>query len=103
MTVPAYAIGSDQWPGLAKLVEELGELQQVLGKLMAYPGGDHPDGGPPLEIRVMTEAGDVMAALDFLFEANPALPPLKFRDEQADRKLDRFRGWHEDVKAGRPT
>lgn len=51
--------------GLAKLAEELGELQQVVGKMLAFPEGDHPDGGPPLLRRFEEEAGDVLAALTF--------------------------------------
>lgn len=35
-----YGIGSDRWPGLAKLMEEMGELQEVLGKIMACEGPD---------------------------------------------------------------
>lgn len=36
--------------GLAKLAEELGELQQVVGKMMAYGTGAHPDGTESLVI-----------------------------------------------------
>lgn len=53
--------------GLAKLAEELGELQQVVGKKLAYYHTDvHPDGGPPLSERMQDEMGDVMAAIDFV-------------------------------------
>jgi hypothetical protein len=40
-----YSIGSTVWPGLSKLVEEMGEVGQVVGKLIAT-GGDpaHRDG-----------------------------------------------------------
>lgn len=65
-TVPDYAIGSEVWPGLAKLAEECGELQQVIGKLMAYPKGDHPDGGGPLAPRLEAEIADVLAACEFV-------------------------------------
>lgn len=94
MNVPPYAIGSDAWPGLAKLSEELGELQQVIGKLMAYPGGDHPDGGPPLEVRLVMELADVFAAGEFVLAVNPGLPG-DMVDGQREAKLKRFRGWHE--------
>jgi NTP pyrophosphatase (non-canonical NTP hydrolase) len=33
-----YSIGQNHWPGLARLMEEMGELQQVLGKVMASGG-----------------------------------------------------------------
>ena len=33
-----FAIGGEVWPGLGKLVEEMGELGTVLGKLIATRG-----------------------------------------------------------------
>lgn len=52
--------------GVAKLVEECGELQQVLGKRLAYWGtDDHPD-GTDLSVRMTEELGDVLAALRFV-------------------------------------
>jgi len=51
-----------------KLIEEMGELQQVLGKLMAFPEGPHPDGGPPLQQRLAEESIDVLAALTYFME-----------------------------------
>jgi len=56
--------------GLAKLAEELGELQQIVGKMLAYGIGDHPDGGAPLIERFNSEAGDVMAAIELVAELN---------------------------------
>lgn len=53
--------------GLAKLIEECGELQQVAGKRLAYyTTDDHPDGGIKLQIRMEREMGDVMAAIEFV-------------------------------------
>lgn len=49
--------------GLAKLAEELGELGQVVGKKLAYMDGDHPDGGPDLNERMLEEMADVTAAM----------------------------------------
>lgn len=36
--VAPYCIGSKEWNGLSKIVEEAGELLQVCGKLMANEG-----------------------------------------------------------------
>jgi len=33
-----FSIGSAVWPGVSKVIEEMGELQQVLGKLIAVAG-----------------------------------------------------------------
>lgn len=49
-----------RWPGLFKVAEECGELLQILGKLGAYPDGDHPDGKGPLQDRLIEELGDVL-------------------------------------------
>ena len=50
--------------GLAKLIEECGELQQVAGKKLAFYTTDtHPDKGPPLSERLEDEMADVMAAI----------------------------------------
>jgi len=49
--------------GLAKLIEECGELQQVAGKKLAYFHTDeHPDGKGSLKQRLQDEIADVMAA-----------------------------------------
>lgn len=90
--VPPLAIGSSTWPGVAKLIEECGELQQVLGKLGAYPDGEHPDGSN-LVGRLHDELADVLAAIDFVAVVNDL-------DGEAIMnrllvKRERFQGWHE--------
>lgn len=80
--------------GLAKLIEECGEAQQVAGKLLAYPTGPHPDGGPPLLERLRDEVADVLAAARFVCETHG------FSDAEIEArftmKLERFRRWHAD-------
>ena len=55
--------------GLAKLVEECGELGQVAGKMLQYPALQtainisHPD-GTFLRERIIEELGDVLAACE---------------------------------------
>lgn len=94
MSVPDMAIGSTVWPGIAKLAEECGELQQIIGKLMAYPSGEHPDGAGDLAERLRDEMADVMAAVQFVVEANPdQVDGHELRLRQA-RKAYRFAGWH---------
>lgn len=59
------------WEGLPKLVEETGELQQVLGKLIAFPEGSvHPDGKGELKGRLEEELGHVLAAISYLIVFN---------------------------------
>jgi NTP pyrophosphatase (non-canonical NTP hydrolase) len=96
--VPPLAIGSDTWPGLAKLAEECGELLQVIGKLAAYPdGGDHPDGQGPLRQRLEDELADVSAAMEFVLQANADV--LVERAARRLTKLTRFWRWHMEARA----
>ena len=53
--------------GVAKLIEECGELQQILGKKLAYWHTDqHPDGAGLISTRIKEEMGDVLAAIWFV-------------------------------------
>lgn len=65
-----FSIGSDVWPGTSKLVEEIGELGQVLGKLIGTGGRVEHWAGPDLDLRLMEELPDVQAAIDFFIQAN---------------------------------
>ena len=81
--------------GLAKLLEEMGELAQVAAKKLAYYDTDeHPDGAGLLSMRLQDEAADVMAAIMFV------AVHFKFDDEEfharIDRKVRQFNAWHAD-------
>lgn len=52
--------------GVAKLIEELGELQQVLGKRLAMWDKDEHWDGTNLKRRMEEEFGDVLAAMSFV-------------------------------------
>lgn len=89
----SFAIGSDVWPGVSKLIEEMGELAQVLGKLLGTSGStDHWDGTDLLE-RLYNELADVQAALWFVMIAND-LNPDRIAIRSAS-KLRKFTEWHE--------
>jgi NTP pyrophosphatase (non-canonical NTP hydrolase) len=62
----SFSFGSDVWPGLAKLVEECGELQQVLGRLIATHGSTEHWTDGDLRRSLIEEMGDVSAAIEFL-------------------------------------
>jgi NTP pyrophosphatase (non-canonical NTP hydrolase) len=88
-----YSIGSQHWPGLAKMAEEAGELVQVAMKLIAAGGGsEHWDGSDVLT-RLQDEIADVLAAIDFFTETNGVPIPERFI-ERRRQKLDLFRRWH---------
>lgn len=67
-----FGMATDNWPGLAKLSEECGELVQVLAKLM-QTGGDRQHWDGDLVPRLVEEIGDVQAAIWFFTEHNPQL------------------------------
>lgn len=61
-----FSIGSSQWPGISKLVEEAGELLQVAGKLMGARGQIQHWDGTNLRERLQDELGDLLAAVGFV-------------------------------------
>ena len=79
----------ERWFGIHKLVEEMGELLQVIGKLGEYPEGDHPDGAGDLTVRLREELTDVKAAIAY-FEERNQIPEDRNRFLS---KLSKFRKW----------
>ena len=77
--------------GVAKLIEECGELQQILGKKLAYwYTDDHPD-GKPIHERIENEMGDVLAAITFVV-GQLGLDEYRIQD-RIDTTLDLFLTW----------
>jgi hypothetical protein len=94
-----FSIGSDVWPGAAKLLEEMGELTQALGKLIATAGRtDHWDGSD-LRVRLIEEMADVRAALAFFQGKNFTAAD---DDRIANRYAEKSRLFHEWDAAQRP-
>jgi NTP pyrophosphatase (non-canonical NTP hydrolase) len=89
-----FAIGDNEWPGVSKLVEEIGELGQVLGKLMGSRG-DVKHWSGDLRDMMQTEIGDVLAAITFLLAHNPTLNREAI-EAQIRRKVALFEQWHAD-------
>lgn len=80
--------------GRSKLVEECGELIQVLGKIDAYGVGKHPDGLKNLGERLHEEIADVEAALAFVKQSmNLSGKRIKKRKQQ---KLKLYNKWNKD-------
>lgn len=88
-----YSIGSTVWPGLSKVVEELGELAQVLGKILATGHTEHWQGDLLPHLR--DELGDVRAALDYFTIAN-RLDAHAIIERQAE-KFRLFDNWHREA------
>jgi NTP pyrophosphatase (non-canonical NTP hydrolase) len=89
------AIGSDTWPGLSKLTEESGEMTQVVGKIIAFPDTDHPDGKGKLPDRLCEELADLSAAILYVVMANDRISNEDFASRRV-MKLERFIRWHEE-------
>jgi NTP pyrophosphatase (non-canonical NTP hydrolase) len=88
-----FSIGSKVWPGTSKLLEEMGELQQVLGKLIAVAGStEHWDGD--LKPKLIEELGDVSGALAFFMEKNLTDEESGAMLDRGKKKLELFREWH---------
>jgi NTP pyrophosphatase (non-canonical NTP hydrolase) len=88
-----YSIGSDHWNGLSKLVEELGELGQVLGKLMGSGGNTNHWSGD-LNEKLIEELGDVAAAMNFFITKNMNEDQIERIINQADKKETLFEEWN---------
>lgn len=84
-----------KWHGIAKLMEEMGELQAVLGKLMAYPDGKHPDMryATPLLQRLREELADVLAATQFFIGHNLTGEECKAVEARVVYKTRRLEEW----------
>lgn len=92
MSERPFAFGSRTWPGIAKLIEEAGEVGQVAGKLL-MTGGDtaHWDGSD-LRASLQEEIADVMAAGYFVILHNQLDPEAIAIRVAAKLKL--FQRWH---------
>jgi len=87
-----FSIGSKIWPGVSKLIEECGEVQQVCGKLMGTGGEvDHWD-GTNLRQRLEEELADMFAAARFVAFRNGL--DAKAIQERCAEKLALFTKWH---------
>lgn len=89
-----YSIGSDNLPGLGKLVEECGELTQVAGKILGLGhAGAHWD-GTVLADKLIEEIGDVAAAIDFFVQENLSDDERLEVLNRREAKIELFERWH---------
>lgn len=78
-------------PGLAKLVEEMSELNVELAKLMMTKGDFNYWGGRDLRQGIIDEIGDVLAAIKF-FTVTSKLD-LDAMFARSDAKYQLFKAW----------
>jgi len=96
-----FSIGSQVWPGTSKLIEEMGELNQVLGKLIAT-AGDTEHWSGDLRQKFVEEIGDVLAAIVFFFERNMTVEERVAIDRRYRSKLALFEKWHTEQPTNDP-
>jgi NTP pyrophosphatase (non-canonical NTP hydrolase) len=89
-----YSIGSQHWPGTSKLLEEMGELQQVLGKLLGTGGEVQHWDGSNLRTRLIEELADVKAAIEFFQGKNFTAKEDDLIDKFQANKSQTFERWH---------
>lgn len=113
MTGAPYSIGSDHWPGLSKLIEEIGEVdaelaevalhralgrvQQVCGKLLGTGGAVEHWDGSNLKERLEDELGDLRAAIRFV-AAQCGLNSERMRAREY-AKVELFEAWQAEGRA----
>ena len=88
----AFGIGSMVWPGIGKLLEEMGEVAQMASKLVSTDGQDAYWDGTNLREELCGEIGDLLAAIAFLSNENHLDTALI--QARMDRKLTLFEKWH---------
>jgi len=81
----------EHWRGIGKVIEECGEVLQLLGKAIPFPTGDHPDGQGEVRSRLEAEIADLYAAMDYFIETNHLDPEVI--DGRYVQKLEQFRAW----------
>ncbi len=91
---PPFAFGSSIWPGLAKLIEEAGEVGQVAGKLVMTGGERQHWDGTDLQTRLIQEMADVVAAVQFVSVYNLTDLEVVELEERVAKKLQQFIDWH---------
>lgn len=84
-----YTSMKERWAGIYKLIEEMGELSQVIGKLGPFPDGKHPDNNGSLVVRLNEELTDVEAAIAY-FRSMSGLVQDNNRFLDKTRKFNRW-------------
>lgn len=89
-----FAFGDKEWPGVAKLNEESGELVQVIGKLMMTHGKREYWDNVDLRKCLVEEMADQAAAIGFV--ADHALTDGEIAEfaERCKAKRALFEQWH---------
>lgn len=92
-----------EYPGLTKIVEECGELLQIIGKLMATGGNPAHWSGSDLRSGLLDEMADAYAAVQFA-AAHCFTPAERVRMlQRVENKMKMFRLWQSQQERKEPT
>jgi hypothetical protein len=89
-----FAIGDVELPGVSKVVEEAGELLQVVGKLMAVHGSPEGWDGTDLRERFVLELADLAAAIHFVVKRALTVEESELLVVRFRAKFALFEQWH---------
>lgn len=95
-----YQLGSRVWPGLSKLTEEMGEVGQVVGKILGSEGRKVHFDGTNLVKRIGEEVADLSAATRVFIQLNGFDGGWVLERER--RKYHLFLKWHFDNLEDKP-
>lgn len=93
-----YSIGSDNWNGLSKMIEEMGELNQVCGKVIGSGGNSNHWSGD-MRAKFVEELADVQAAMKFFIESNLTKEERDLIVKRKKKKFTKFREWDSNERA----
>ncbi len=90
-----FKISSEKWAGVAKVIEEMGELGCELGRLMAVDGNAETHWKGDIRPAILDETADVLAAISFFIGKNFTDEELEYVMNRSDVKLNMFAQWME--------
>jgi NTP pyrophosphatase (non-canonical NTP hydrolase) len=94
VTPVPFQFSDPYWPGLAKLMEECGEVVQVIGKIVGTGGTmEFRDGQHISRDRLVEEMADLRAALDFVADRALSVYEREAMRQRRNAKRELFELW----------
>lgn len=91
----AFAFGDSVWPGAAKVVEESGEVLQVLGKLLMTHGDPAHWSGDLIPL-IEEEIADLEAAISVFKTLNLDMLDVARMTSRTQIKIETYLDWHDE-------
>lgn len=92
-----FEIGDEEYPGLSKIVEESGEVLQIIGKLINSLGNPQHFDGSNLRKKLINELADLDAALEFFIAYGLSQNETELLNNRMEEKFNKFKSWHEEI------